>query len=116
MLRKGFFFLVFICVFTNSFPQQKEILIYHPIRTDKAGKIVPWYNNNPGTSYNHVIHLVWNFCDTMRKDMNGLPYYMNHQVWNAAFNDPRGIGGDQFAMALSSWRLYYAYSGNERVK
>jgi hypothetical protein len=45
-----------------------------------------------------------------------LPYYMNHQVWNPDFNDPRGIGGDQFAMAISSWRLYYPYTGNERVK
>ena len=52
----------------------------------------------------------------MRRDYNGLPYYMNHQVWNPNFNDPRGIGGDQFAMALSSWRLYYQYSGNEKVK
>ena len=92
------------------------MLIYHPIKTDKSGKIIPWYNENPGKSYNHVINLVWNFWDTMRHDMNGLPYYMNHQVWNAAFNDPRGIGGDQFAMALSSWRLYYAYTGNEKVK
>jgi hypothetical protein len=41
---------------------------------------------------------------------------MNHQVWNGNFNDPRGIGGDQFAMALSSWRLYYQYSGNEKLK
>lgn len=116
MVRKGLFFLSFVCLFSNSFSQQKEILIYHPIRTDKSGKIVPWYNDNPGTSYSHIIGLVWNFWDTMRKDMNGLPYYMNHQVWNADFNDPRGIGGDQFAMALSSWRLLYAYTGNERVK
>lgn len=116
MPSKALFSLLLICLFTNSFSQQKEILIYHAIRTDKAGKIIPWYNDNPGTSYNHIINLVWNFWDTMRRDMNGLPYYMNHQVWNPAFNDPRGIGGDQFAMALSSWGLYYAYSGNERVK
>ena len=64
--------------------------------------------SDPGKSYNHVINIVWNFWDTMRHDYNGLPYYMNHQVWNPAFDDPRGIGGDQFAMALSSWRLYYA--------
>ena len=70
----------------------------------------------PGKSFNHIVHIVWNFWDTMRRDYNGLPYYMNHQVWNANFNDPRGIGGDQFAMALSSWRLYYPYSGNEKVK
>ena len=116
MPGKAFFSLLLLCIFTIGFSQQKEILIYHPIRTDKSGKIIPWFNDNPGTSYSHIINLVWNFWDTMRKDMNGLPYYMNHQVWNPQFNDPRGIGGDQFAMALSSWRLYYAYSGNERVK
>ena len=96
--------------------QQKEMLIYHPIQTDSIGNIISWYDKNPGIAYNHVLNIVWNFWDTMRVDMNGLPYYMNHQVWNPGFNDPRGIGGDQFAMALSSWRLYYAYNGNERVK
>ncbi len=52
----------------------------------------------------------------MRTDKNGLPYYMNHQVWRPDFNDRRGVGGDQFSMALSSWNLYYGYSGNELVK
>jgi len=51
----------------------------------------------------------------MRTDMNGLPYYMNHQVWRPD-NDRRGLGGDQLNMALSSWRLLYMYSGNEKVK
>jgi hypothetical protein len=100
----------------NLFSQGKEILIYHPIQTDKNGKIIPWYDENMGRSYDHAINLVWNFWDQMRQDINGLPYYMNHQVWNANFDDPRGIGGDQFALALSSWSLYYPYSGNERVK
>jgi hypothetical protein len=63
-----------------------------------------------------MMHLVWNFWDTMRIDLNGIPYYMNHQVWRPVVNDPRGLGGDQFAMALSSWRLYYQYTGNEKVK
>ena len=116
MLRKYFLFVISLLLSIQLFAQPKEMLIYHPIKTDKAGNIISWYNENPGTSYNHVINLVWNFWDTMRQDLNGLPYYMNHQVWNAKFNDPRGIGGDQFAMALSSWRLYYAYTGNERVK
>ncbi|RZK81674.1 MAG: hypothetical protein EOO92_04515 [Pedobacter sp.] len=52
----------------------------------------------------------------MRVDYNGIPYYMNHQVWQPGVNDARGIGGDQLQMALSSWRLLYAYNGNERVK
>ena len=41
---------------------------------------------------------------------------MNHQVWNQNLNDPRGIGGDQFMMAISSWRLLYAYTGNDKIK
>jgi len=100
----------------GSAAQNPEKLIYHTIQTDKNGQLIPWYDADPGRSFDHVLHLVWNFWDTMRRDFNGLPYYMNHQVWNPHFNDPRGIGGDQFAMALSSWRLYYPYSGDEKVK
>ena len=105
--------IIFFFLFYSS---AQERLQYHVIQKDKEGKIIPWYNADPGTSYNHVINLVWNFWDTMRRDMNGLPYYMNHQVWKPNANDPRGLGGDQFAMALSSWRILYQYTGNERVK
>jgi len=100
--------------FQISFSQEK--LVYHEIKTDARGFIIPWYDNDPGRSFDHVINLVWNFWDTMRTDMNGLPYYMNHQVWEEHFNDRRGIGGDQLQMALSAWGLLYRYSGNERVK
>ncbi len=111
-------FLILLLVSRTFIPfaQEKEKLIYHTIRTDKNGKLIPWYDADPGKSFNHIVNIVWNFWDTMRRDYNGLPYYMNHQVWNPNFNDPRGIGGDQFAMALSSWRLYYPYTGNEKVK
>ena len=105
-----------IIFFFLFYSRAQERLQYHVIQKDKEGKIIPWYNADPGTSYNHVINLVWNFWDTMRRDMNGLPYYMNHQVWKPNANDPRGLGGDQFAMALSSWRVLYQYTGNERVK
>lgn len=98
----------------KSFCQEK--LIFHDIKTDSKGNIEPWYDTDPGRSFDHIINLVWNFWDTMRTDMNGLPYYMNHQVWEEHFNDRRGIGGDQLQMALSAWRLLYQYSGNERVK
>ncbi len=116
MRRRSILICTVLFFILKAYSQEKEILIYHPIQTDRAGKIVPWYDENPGKSYDHVINLVWDFWDHMRMDMNGLPYYMNHQVWNPKFNDPRGIGGDQFAMALSSWQLYYSYRGNERVK
>lgn len=94
----------------------REKLIYHDIRTDTPGMILPWYDNDPGKAYDHVIQLVWTFWDTMRKSPNGLPYYMSHQVWRPDYDGPRGLGGDQLQMALSSWQLLYAYSGNERVK
>ncbi|HZF63852.1 MAG TPA: hypothetical protein VEZ55_05195 [Chitinophagaceae bacterium] len=113
-MRKIISLALFIGLSTFAIAQEK--LQYHIIKKDKEGKIIPWYNRDPGISYDHVMHLVWNFWDTMRFDMNGIPYYMNHQVWRPAVNDPRGLGGDQFAMALSSWRLYYQYTGNERVK
>ncbi|MDB5144771.1 MAG: hypothetical protein JWQ66_3484, partial [Mucilaginibacter sp.] len=100
----------------SVFAQQGELLVYHPIQTDKSGNIIPWYNADPAISFDHNLHTIWNFWFNMRKDMNGLPYYMNHQVWNGNFNDPRGIGGDQFMMAISSWRLLYAYTGDENIK
>lgn len=94
----------------------QELLVYHPIQTDFQGYIIPWYHPEPGIAYDHVIGLTWRFWKNMRKDDNGLPYYMNHQVWKPDVNDPRGIGGDQLQMALSAWRLYYAYTGDESVK
>ncbi|HZH37959.1 MAG TPA: hypothetical protein VEX65_11815, partial [Flavisolibacter sp.] len=113
-MKKNFIgaILIFLCL--GSAAQEK--LQYHVIKKDKEGKIIPWYHPDPGIAYDRVMHLVWNFWDTMRVDLNGIPYYMNHQVWRPGVNDPRGVGGDQFAMALSSWRLYYQYTGNERVK
>jgi len=95
---------------------QPERLIYHEIQTDETGKIIPWYSKEPGKAYSHVIQSVWHFWDTIRVDMNGLPYYMNHQVWQPDYNDPRGLGGDQIQMALSSWRLLYAYTGEMRLR
>jgi hypothetical protein len=101
---------------TVYYDQSREgFLVFHEIRTDGQGNIIPWYDENPGIAYDHVIGLVWDFWNTMRSDMNGLPYYMNHQVWRPV-NDPRGLGGDQLNMALSSWRLLYMYAGNEEVK
>jgi hypothetical protein len=109
-----YFTMLLTILFVSVSAQEK--LIYHDIRTDTAGNIIPWYANDPAKSYDHILHLIWNFWDTMRVDINGIPYYMNHQVWRGDFNDPRGLGGDQLQMALSSWQLYYRYTGNERVK
>ena len=95
----------------------EKLFHYHNIHLNAADNtILPWYSTDPGKSFDFVINKVWDFWNTMRTDKNGLPYYMNHQVWRDDFNDRRGIGGDQFSMALSSWNLLYGYSGNEAVK
>lgn len=99
-------------VFARHTPEKPS---YHPIQTDVQGKILPWFDKDPGKSYDHIIGKVWSFRDTIRPDLNGLPYYMNHQVWKKDFNDSRGIGRDQIPMALSSWRVLYAYTGNVRI-
>jgi hypothetical protein len=54
---------------------------------------------------------VWHFWKNIETDANGQPYYMNHQVW-APDHDKRGLGGDQLMMAMSSWDLYYNYTGD----
>jgi len=123
MKNKLQFFCILFMLSQGVFCQVKtpiwgtDTLGYHKIVTDsKDGTILPWYSTDLGKSFDFVIRKIWNFWDTMRTDINGLPYYMNHQVWRGDFDDPRGLGGDQLMMALSSWRLLYAYSGNERIK
>ena len=102
---------------TPYFDKTREgFLVFHPIKTDDAGHIKSWYGDEPAEAFDFVINAVWSFWDTMRTDMNGLPYYMNHQVWRPGINDRRGIGGDQLSMALSSWSLLYMYTGNEKIK
>lgn len=107
------FLTIFLFMLFVKLPAQQ--LIYHDIKVDKEGHIIPWYSEDQGKSYDHIINLVWNFWDTMRLDMNGVPYHMNHQIWKENVNDQRGIGGDQIQMALSSWALLYAYTGNQRI-
>ena len=95
---------------------EAEQIGYHDVKTDAAGMIVPWHGAGPSEAYDHVIRLVWNFWINIRKCPNGLPYYLQHQVWRQIKDDPRGLGGDQTSMALSSWNLLYAYLGDPAVK
>jgi hypothetical protein len=89
---------------------------YHHVKLDSSGHIVPWYGNSPGEGYDHVVRLVWAFWRDMRNCPNGVPVYLQHQVWKKDKDDPRGLGGDQISMALSSWNLLYDYLGDEQIK
>src|SRR5581483_6457164 len=94
--------------------ESTEQIGYHEVKTDSQGKIMPWYGNGPSQAYDHVIRLVWNFWHDMKPCANGVPYYLQHQVWKPE-EDSRGLGGDQISMALSSWALLYDYTGDSRV-
>ena len=89
-------------------------LQYHDIRTDAAGMILPWSHDDPARAYDHVVRLVWGFWQGMERCPNGVPYYLQHQVWKPE-HDPRGLGGDQLSMALSSWNLLHGYLGDPAV-
>jgi|GEM_PF-180790 len=88
-----------------------QILVFHPIQVDQNGGILPWYSADPGESYDHVIQLVWNYWRNMETCSNGVKRYLQHRISVAH----TGIGGDQLAMALSSWQLLYQYSGDPSV-
>jgi hypothetical protein len=90
-------------------------LVYHEIRTDDRGNIIPWYSSDPAAAYDHNLRIIWEFWKNMKSCPNGVKYFMQHQVWAHPVEDARGLGGDQLAMALSSWSLYYAYSGDRTV-
>ncbi|NRF39596.1 hypothetical protein [Pedobacter foliorum] len=91
-----------------------DSIIYHTVRVDGSGNLLPWYATDLGKSYDQTLKLVWKFWKDMEIDTNGEKYYMNHQVWKAE-HDKRGIGGDQVAMGISSWDLLYNYSGDEAI-
>lgn len=93
---------------------RSEVIGYHDVKVDASGRIVPWYGTTPGEGYDHVVRLVWAFWRDMGNCPNGVPIYLQHQVWKN--EDPRGLGGDQISMALSSWNLLYDYLGDEQIK
>jgi hypothetical protein len=92
-------------------PEPPLRLQYHDIRTDAAGMILPWSHDDPAQAFDQVVRLTWGFWQRMGKCPNGVPYYLQHQVWKPE-HDPRGLGGDQISMALSSWNLLHGYLGD----
>jgi hypothetical protein len=112
----AFLVLATLTGYFSPLAQASEKFGYHEVRLDDQGGIVPWYGSGPSEAYDHVIRLVWNFWINMPACENGVPYYMQHQVWKQGQHDPRGLGGDQINMALSSWNLLYGYLGDETIK
>ena len=98
-----------------DFPITASHVVYHDVKVDAQGGIVPWYDPSPAVAYDHDLRLLWNFWKQMRSGPNGVPYYLLHQVWKEDEDDQRGLGGDQISMALDSWNLLYGYLGDEEL-
>ena len=93
-----------------------NLIGYHPAKVDAGGRIVPWYGSGPAEAYDHIIRILFQFWIGMRACPNGVPYYLQHQVWQPDRDDPRGLGGDQIPMAMSSWFLLYGYLGDPAIE
>lgn len=101
----------------DPYPVNEHHIVYHDVRVDANGAILPWYSDDPSQAYDHDIRLVWNFWIHMRKCPNGVPFYLQRDVWETSDSHPHGgIGGDQTNMALDSWNLLYDYLGDPAVK
>jgi hypothetical protein len=112
MKRKIFTLWIFVSVF--AFTRAQQVLIYHDIVRDSSGNLLPWYSHDPATTYDHDLGLIWNLWKNFPADTNGLKHYMTDHSYCAS-GCGNMIGGDQFAMALSSWGLLYAYTGDTSV-
>ena len=98
------FLMFFLC------GRAQPVLVFHTIQTDSAGKLIPWFNADPGTSYDHDLQLIWNFWKNVPTNL-GTKFYMTDHTYSPTLA-ANMVGGDQFAMALSSWSLYYQYTGD----
>jgi hypothetical protein len=101
-----------LCQDRKDFPVNTRHIVYHDVKTDASGGIVPWYDSRPSVAYDHHLRAIWKFWLNMRTCGAGIPYYLQHQVWKENEDDSRGIGGDQIPMALDSWNLLYGYLGD----
>jgi len=115
--------LIMAALMLNIFPRAdgqssttESLIGYHKPKVDSTGRIIPWFSPEPSRAYDHDIRIIWDFWRNMRRCSNGVPYYLQHQVWKPEKDDPRGLGGDQINMALDSWNLLYGYLGDPAVK
>lgn len=103
---------------------QRKRLIYHDIRADAQGRILPWHSDDPGIAYDHVLSLLWRYWRLMPNYWTNFPREYRQRYGATAgvkkymvqrTLDDIGIGGDQVAMVLDSWALYYAYTGDPAI-
>jgi hypothetical protein len=109
MLKRLLFTLSLAILVFSSHAQ----IVYHNAVKDNNGNLMPWYNPNHGSSYDHCLGLVWNFWQNIPLYNGYKSYLLGHTYSPNGSNNQ--VGGDQFAMTISSWALYYAYTGDTNL-
>jgi hypothetical protein len=102
--------VVFGAIFSCIPATDAETLQYHTIQKDNTGKIIPWYNPGPSVAYDYILGVLWGFWKRAPNLSNGVKEYMQAACYNG---EGWGVvAGDVVPMAISSWTLYFAYTGD----
>jgi hypothetical protein len=130
MLRKVLPTILLSCFLLTAHGQSPKIgkekhLFFHDIQTDAGHNIIPWNNSDPAVAYDQILNLCWTYWKNvpgywMRKipdfkQKYGIEFPPLYLLFRTHDPADQGIGGDQFAMMLSSFNLYYDYTGDQAV-
>lgn len=102
----------------SNWTQTAVALVSNDIVTDDddSDAILPWYSpGNYGASFDYIMGVVfaWWLAIPAHGGDPALPYGWMHMKYDEYWS---GLGGDQLQMAISSWILYFAYSGDADAK
>jgi len=114
-------FLVLLCF--PLFAGAQERIGFHEVRLDSAGGILPWADAVPGRAYDITLRKVWDYWRLMPHSWESGPAFEGlfgrtpglRRFYVMRTQDEFGVGGDQFAKSLSSWSIYYPFTGDRRL-
>lgn len=109
---KKFKCLFFIAIAFYFKTLNAQTIVYHDAVTDQNHHLIPWYNPNHGSSYELCLNTIWDFWKQIPVCCGNHKFYMIDHTWGGTQAQENMIGGDQFAMMISSWALSYAYTGD----
>ncbi|MCO5280841.1 MAG: T9SS type A sorting domain-containing protein [Chitinophagales bacterium] len=89
-----------------------QTIVYHEAVRDQNKNLIPWYNPNHGSSYQFCLNTITDFWKAIPTCCGNQKFYMIDHTWGGSQVQENKVGGDQFAMLISSWALLYAYTGD----
>lgn len=89
-----------------------QTIVYHEAVRDQNKNLIPWYNPNHGSSYQFCLNAITDFWKQIPTCCGNHKFYMIDHTWGGSQVQENKVGGDQFAMLISSWALLYAYTGD----